>query len=160
MSSEDIIRMAREAGFAPHRDEWAFQEMLERFAALVAAAERDKLKEASADLLEALHETVDALWIVDSHAVRFDDTVMFGDYYDFSGLTGPSREEFLAEYECVVWRSNGKWSAYCTFEGSMWFEWFDCASAAKEQCMKLLDRVLPDHPAMRARAAIAKAAQL
>jgi hypothetical protein len=41
MTREDIIRMAREAGLTVCRDEWVFGEMLERFAALVAAAERE-----------------------------------------------------------------------------------------------------------------------
>ena len=41
MNREDIIRMAREAGMTVCRDEWVFGEMLERFAALVAAAERE-----------------------------------------------------------------------------------------------------------------------
>lgn len=41
MTREDIIRMAREAGFS----EWAVQtpQDLERFAALVAAAERERV---------------------------------------------------------------------------------------------------------------------
>lgn len=41
MKRDDIIRMAREAGFVTHRDEWAFVERLERFATIVAAAERE-----------------------------------------------------------------------------------------------------------------------
>ena len=41
MNREDIIRMAREAGMTVCRDEWVFGEMLERFATLVAAAERN-----------------------------------------------------------------------------------------------------------------------
>ncbi len=40
MTKEDIIRMAREAGW-PHA--WMDAERLERFAALVAAAEREKV---------------------------------------------------------------------------------------------------------------------
>jgi hypothetical protein len=40
MTQEDIFKMAQEAGFDVHRGEWLFQ-MLERFAALVAAAERE-----------------------------------------------------------------------------------------------------------------------
>ena len=40
MNRDDIIRMAREAGF--HRYAPDFPEMFERFAALVAAAEREK----------------------------------------------------------------------------------------------------------------------
>jgi hypothetical protein len=38
MNRDDIIRMAREAGFDVAPDEWHW---LERFAALVAAAERE-----------------------------------------------------------------------------------------------------------------------
>jgi len=49
MNRDDVIRMAREAGFTVQRDEWVFTEMLERFAALVAAAEREACK----DLWEA-----------------------------------------------------------------------------------------------------------
>ena len=41
MNREDIIRMAREAGFICARGDSALGEMLERFAALVAAAERE-----------------------------------------------------------------------------------------------------------------------
>jgi len=47
MNREDVIRMAREAGFA-HSWTEAAGEALERFAALVAAAER----EACAELVE------------------------------------------------------------------------------------------------------------
>lgn len=43
MTRDDITRIARETGFTPQRDEWLFTEMLERFAALVAAAERNKV---------------------------------------------------------------------------------------------------------------------
>ena len=42
IDKEDIIRMAREAGMTVCRDEWVFGEMLERFADLVAAAEREE----------------------------------------------------------------------------------------------------------------------
>lgn len=111
---------------------------------------------ASAELLEALRDAVDLAWTDDSHTVRFDSTVLFGPYYEFKNLERCSRQEFLAKYDCVVWPGN-KWSAYCTYEGSMWFEKFDSAEEAKEACMRLLDRVLPEHPAMKARAAIAKA---
>jgi hypothetical protein len=43
MTRDEIIRMAQEAGFTPQREEWVFTEMLERFAALVAAAERNRM---------------------------------------------------------------------------------------------------------------------
>jgi hypothetical protein len=39
MTKEDIIEMAREAGFDP--DLWIYTDTFERFAALVAAAERE-----------------------------------------------------------------------------------------------------------------------
>lgn len=45
MTRDEIIRMARDAGFTPSRDEWVFGEMLERLAraayAAGAAAERE-----------------------------------------------------------------------------------------------------------------------
>ena len=40
MNREDIIRMAREAGYSSFGDDW-YDDRLERFAALVAAAERE-----------------------------------------------------------------------------------------------------------------------
>jgi hypothetical protein len=42
MTRDDIIRMAREAGFVCSRSESVLGEMLANFAALVAAAEREK----------------------------------------------------------------------------------------------------------------------
>ena len=49
MDKQDIIRMAREAGFeqlGPDIEDWVcFTEEIERFAALVAAAERQRLHE-------------------------------------------------------------------------------------------------------------------
>jgi hypothetical protein len=41
MNGEEIIRMAREAGLDP--DLWNYTDAFERFAALVAAAEREKV---------------------------------------------------------------------------------------------------------------------
>jgi hypothetical protein len=43
MTSEDIIRMAREAGLLTEDEAWVspYQEAMERFAALVAAHERE-----------------------------------------------------------------------------------------------------------------------
>jgi len=41
MNRDEIISMAREDGFVTHRDEWAFVERLERFASLIASAERE-----------------------------------------------------------------------------------------------------------------------
>jgi len=41
MTRDDIIRMAREAGLDP--DLWNYTDAFERFAALVAAAEREKV---------------------------------------------------------------------------------------------------------------------
>ena len=116
-----------------------------------------RLIAAAPELLEVMRDVVGALWVVDSHQVEFDSTVAFGKGYDFSSLDGHGREEFLAEHSCVVWGRAGKWSAYCTYDGSMWFERFATADAAKEACMALLDKVMPDHPGMKARAAIAKA---
>ena len=43
MNREDIIRMAREAGFESHDISLNFPKELERFAALVASAEREAI---------------------------------------------------------------------------------------------------------------------
>ena len=54
MDREDIIRMAREAGFAPPDGSFitwdASDEQLERFAALVAAAEREACAKVCEDI--------------------------------------------------------------------------------------------------------------
>ena len=51
MTRDDIIRMAKEAGFKPRhnapREWWMLTEDIERFAALVAAAEREACAKAS-----------------------------------------------------------------------------------------------------------------
>jgi len=125
-------------------------------ACLDARKQRDELREA---LREALQALVDAAWLEDSHAVRFDGTVMFGPGYDFSGIDGGRRAEFREEgIEFVVWPAGGagrNWSAYSTYDGSLWFELFETEDEAREQCMKLLDQVMPDHPISKARAALA-----
>jgi len=53
MTRDDIIRMAREAGFS----EWAVQtpQDLERFAALVAAAEREACAKVAEDYKESCY---------------------------------------------------------------------------------------------------------
>ena len=111
------------------------------------------------ELREALQALVDAAWLEDSHAVRFDGTVMFSPGYDFSGIDGGRRAEFREEdIEFVVWPAGdagGNWSAYSTYDGSLWFELFETEDEAREQCMKLLDQVMPDHPISKARAALA-----
>jgi len=64
MNQEDITRMAREAGISESHAQ-GMQGFLERFAALVAAAEREacaKVCEAEADATDAhLHMCIDAL---------------------------------------------------------------------------------------------------
>jgi hypothetical protein len=66
VNREDIIRMAREAG----GDDWGifrdFMPEIERFANLVAAAER----EACAKVCEAEGKRVDASWVSCAFAIR------------------------------------------------------------------------------------------
>ena len=113
------------------------------------------------DLLKALQDLIDSHWLHDSHAVEFDGTVMFGPYYDFSGIDGYLRSEFRDDgIEFVVWPAGGagrKWSAYSTHEGLMWFEKFESEAEARAACMKLLSGVMPEHPVSKAMSAIAKA---
>jgi hypothetical protein len=51
MNREDIIRMAQEAGFLPQANP-VMPQLLERFAALVASAEREACAEVCDDLWE------------------------------------------------------------------------------------------------------------
>lgn len=64
MNREDIIRMAREAGFEElfkDSHDWVcFTEEIERFAALVAAAEREKQAEAFQQILTATQNEAQA----------------------------------------------------------------------------------------------------
>jgi len=67
LSRDDIIRMAREAGISkPWDQEPVKWETLERFANLVAAAER----EACAKVCEAEGERVDASWVSCAFSIR------------------------------------------------------------------------------------------
>ena len=59
MTGEDIIRMAREAGFPIC--EGFFGEMMETFANLVAAHERERIIAANAPEIEKVNEYIKAL---------------------------------------------------------------------------------------------------
>ena len=67
MNRDDIIRMAREAGGflgeLPRGDAWLFleEEYLERFATLVASAERDRIKQANAPEIERVNAHIKEL---------------------------------------------------------------------------------------------------
>ncbi len=58
MTRDDIIRMAREAGWTGPEENLTYVAMLKRFAALVAAAERESCKrcEAYKSLIAALEK--------------------------------------------------------------------------------------------------------
>lgn len=56
----DVQKLAREAGFVLHRDEWLLREMLERFAALV---------------LEEAAKVCDHLWQDDGTAMQCRDAI-------------------------------------------------------------------------------------
>ena len=73
MTREDIIRMAREAGFGANFDKWSIScdgvyiyEKLQRFAALVAEAEREVICELADNLLR----TSDAVTLIDAIRAR------------------------------------------------------------------------------------------
>jgi len=55
MTREDIIAMAREAGEAEGMAEFVFHPVIERFAALVASAERERIKQANAPEIERIN---------------------------------------------------------------------------------------------------------
>ena len=70
MNRDDIIRMAREAGFSAKQSEIYFDRMLERFAALVAAAER----EACADICDQ-HASIEGITQRCANAIRARGTL-------------------------------------------------------------------------------------
>ena len=119
------------------------------------------MNDVTKDLLEAMRALVDSHWLEDSHAVDFDGTVLFSPSYDFSNLHCHRRSELRMDgFECVVWPGgypDFKWSAYSTYEGSLWFEQFDSEAEARAVCMKLLADVMPEHSVSKAMDAIARA---
>ena len=54
MNRDEVLRLAREAGFVCQRDEYLFGEMLERFASLVAAHEREQCAKACDEIAREL----------------------------------------------------------------------------------------------------------
>ena len=61
MNREDIIRMAREAGEAEGMAEFVFHPVIVRFAALVASAERERIKQANAPEVERINAHIKEL---------------------------------------------------------------------------------------------------
>lgn len=92
MTREDIIRMAREAGFS----EWAVQtpQDLERFAALVAAAERERV---TFELVnEAQRAVQEAVWAEREKIAQSWDALH--DKY----MADPLRRQMMLSYEMVA----------------------------------------------------------
>ena len=70
MTKDDIIRMAREAGFAYSWSE-AAGKSLERFAALVAAAEREAIAQSLDKQADLAADDIDRQWAMEmAKAVR------------------------------------------------------------------------------------------
>ncbi len=119
------------------------------------------MNDVTKDLLEALRDLIDSHWLHDSHAVDFDGTVLFSPSYEFSNLHCHRRSELRMDgFECVVWPGGHPdylWSAYSTYDGSMWFEEFASEDTARAVCMEFLAAVMPEHSVSKAMAAIARA---
>jgi len=60
MTESEVIEAAREAGFCPARDEWLFREMIIRFAAIIAAKQREKDARICDDRVMGDHNREDA----------------------------------------------------------------------------------------------------
>lgn len=109
------------------------------------------------ELYEALKQTIALAW-QDTREVQFDDTVMFGRWYDFEGWELFRSEIHTPAGSWAVWSSNGRYSAYGGPDGGMWFEKFDTSEAAEEAVLREIDRLCPSFPTAVARAALSKAA--
>lgn len=70
MSRDDITRMAREAGVYAAHTELTLMAGLERFAALVAAAERERIIAQNAPEIEKINEHIKALEEAATRAVE------------------------------------------------------------------------------------------
>jgi hypothetical protein len=115
-----------------------------------------RLRAQNAALVEALKECADLAWSVDTREVVFDDTVVFGKGYDFEGLD--LREEiFCAEGWFMVWPSATKWYAYGGSDGTFWTSGFDNKADAKSAVIRHIAIRFPNHPAVKASAALAQA---
>ena len=69
MNREDIIRMAREAGMVVVADQFSILPFLERFAALVAAAEQDRILRIVYEQLTPYGKPGECAWIGVKHNV-------------------------------------------------------------------------------------------
>lgn len=122
---------------------------------------KKRLNDAAPDLLSALVAAADMAW-VETRDVKFDHTIMFGHGgIDFDALDCCRQEIHSRAGSFMVWPSqiggNAKWSVYGGPHGIMWFERFTTEAEAKDCAVKELATICPDHPAVIARAAIAKA---
>jgi hypothetical protein len=63
MTRDEMIKLAREAGLIPPPLDWPqkYAEALERFAALVAEAERERIKKINAPVIQRINEHLDIL---------------------------------------------------------------------------------------------------
>lgn len=75
MTQDDVLRMARMA-FVCQRDEYLFGEMLERFAALVAAHERERADRAEAEVERLRVERADRLVSHDAKLHEYREKVV------------------------------------------------------------------------------------
>ena len=94
MTQEDIFKMAQEAGFDVHRGEWLFQ-MLERFAALVAAAERESI----------IAKNAPEIARVNAHIKALEDDLMATAFH-----------VAIEQRKPVAWRKNYQNSGYTYFD--------------------------------------------
>jgi len=70
MNREDIIEMAREASLIAAADQFSILPFLERFAALVAAAEQDRILRIVYEESTAYGKTGECMWIGVKHNVE------------------------------------------------------------------------------------------
>ena len=101
------------------------------------------------DLIARVERAEGALaecWDSESRECHTDPTIVFGKGYDFEGLDCAREELRTAHGWAMVWPSQlggkAKWSAYHELDGSLWFEQFDGAQAAKERVASFLFSLL------------------
>lgn len=113
---------------------------------------------AAPELLEALIQAADYMW-EDTRDVNFDGTMAFGIGYDWDGWEDFREEIHTQKGSFAIWPTGWKkeWYAYGGEDGTYWNNGFKTKQEARDAVIKHLINIVPNHPAVLAHLAIAKA---
>lgn len=113
---------------------------------------------AAPELLEALIQAADYMW-EDTREVKLDGTMIFGTGYDLGGWEDFREEIHTQKGGFAIWPTGWRktWYAYGGKDGTYWNNGFETKQEARNAVIKHLTNLVPNHPAVLAHLAIAKA---